>query len=347
MKIGVVTFPGSLDDADAGRAVTTGGHEAVALWHADADLRGVDAVVLPGGFSYGDYLRCGAISRFAPVMAVRETAVIDQRPELREALREVPRVEIPDADLTEAGGVDDIATRREGDHRRGGRGVAPAADLLRDGAHPQPEPGLDRVQQRGLPRPARSRHHRLRPDQPGRDGGQPRAEAGTRLEQRVAGGREMGADRIGRGEVDLVGDDQRRQVVRFGDDEQAVDQLQDRFRVGGRDDDHDLVDVGGDGSFPAALGGAPGEQGGARLHAVDPQDFLVKRGGIDPDPVAGDGAVTVPPRLAAQHPEPLDPVEEEAIAPSLAREDDGGGRAQATSPPVAAAIRSSRCAFTS
>ena len=68
MKIGVVTFPGSLDDADAGRAVTTGGHEAVALWHADADLRGVDAVVLPGGFSYGDYLRCGAISRFAPVM---------------------------------------------------------------------------------------------------------------------------------------------------------------------------------------------------------------------------------------------------------------------------------------
>ncbi len=68
MKIGVVTFPGSLDDVDAARAVTVGGHEAVALWHADADLRGVDAVVLPGGFSYGDYLRCGAISRFAPVM---------------------------------------------------------------------------------------------------------------------------------------------------------------------------------------------------------------------------------------------------------------------------------------
>ena len=68
MKVGVVTFPGSLDDGDASRAVTLGGHEAVALWHADADLRGVDAVVLPGGFSYGDYLRCGAISRFAPVM---------------------------------------------------------------------------------------------------------------------------------------------------------------------------------------------------------------------------------------------------------------------------------------
>ena len=68
MKVGVVTFPGSLDDGDAARAVTLGGHEAVALWHADADLRGVDAVVLPGGFSYGDYLRCGAISRFAPVM---------------------------------------------------------------------------------------------------------------------------------------------------------------------------------------------------------------------------------------------------------------------------------------
>lgn len=68
MRIGVVTFPGSLDDADAARAVRAAGGEAVALWHGDADLRGVDAVVLPGGFSYGDYLRCGAIARFAPVM---------------------------------------------------------------------------------------------------------------------------------------------------------------------------------------------------------------------------------------------------------------------------------------
>jgi phosphoribosylformylglycinamidine synthase len=68
VKVGVVTFPGSLDDSDARRAVTIAGGEAVALWHGDADLRGVDAVVLPGGFSYGDYLRCGAIARFAPVM---------------------------------------------------------------------------------------------------------------------------------------------------------------------------------------------------------------------------------------------------------------------------------------
>ena len=68
MKVGVVTFPGSLDDGDARRAVTLAGGEAVALWHGDADLHGVDAVVLPGGFSYGDYLRCGAIARFAPVM---------------------------------------------------------------------------------------------------------------------------------------------------------------------------------------------------------------------------------------------------------------------------------------
>ncbi|MBU2694312.1 phosphoribosylformylglycinamidine synthase subunit PurQ [Pimelobacter sp. 30-1] len=68
MKVGVVTFPGSLDDVDAQRAVRIGGNEAVALWHGDADLKGVDAIVLPGGFSYGDYLRCGAISRFAPVM---------------------------------------------------------------------------------------------------------------------------------------------------------------------------------------------------------------------------------------------------------------------------------------
>lgn len=68
MRIGIVTFPGSLDDRDAARAVRVAGGEPVALWHGDADLHQVDAVVLPGGFSYGDYLRCGAIARFAPVM---------------------------------------------------------------------------------------------------------------------------------------------------------------------------------------------------------------------------------------------------------------------------------------
>lgn len=67
-RIGVVTFPGTLDDRDAARAVRIAGAEPVSLWHADDDLRQVDAVVLPGGFSYGDYLRAGAISRFAPVM---------------------------------------------------------------------------------------------------------------------------------------------------------------------------------------------------------------------------------------------------------------------------------------
>ena len=67
-RIGVVTFPGTLDDRDAARAVRLAGAEAVSLWHGDADLHGVDAVVLPGGFSYGDYLRAGAISRFSPVM---------------------------------------------------------------------------------------------------------------------------------------------------------------------------------------------------------------------------------------------------------------------------------------
>jgi phosphoribosylformylglycinamidine synthase len=66
--VGVVTFPGSLDDRDAQRAVKLVGAEPVALWHGDKDLRQVDAVILPGGFSYGDYLRCGAIARFSPVM---------------------------------------------------------------------------------------------------------------------------------------------------------------------------------------------------------------------------------------------------------------------------------------
>jgi phosphoribosylformylglycinamidine synthase subunit PurQ / glutaminase len=67
-RIGVVTFPGSLDDRDALRAVGAVGAEAVSLWHKDPSLHDVDAVVLPGGFSYGDYLRCGAIARFSPVM---------------------------------------------------------------------------------------------------------------------------------------------------------------------------------------------------------------------------------------------------------------------------------------
>jgi phosphoribosylformylglycinamidine synthase len=67
-RVGVVTFPGTLDDQDAARAVRHAGATAVPLWHADRDLKGVDAVFLPGGFSYGDYLRCGAISRFAPLM---------------------------------------------------------------------------------------------------------------------------------------------------------------------------------------------------------------------------------------------------------------------------------------
>ncbi|MEV0357066.1 phosphoribosylformylglycinamidine synthase subunit PurQ [Nocardia sp. NPDC050697] len=67
-RIGVITFPGTLDDVDAVRAVRLSGAEAVNLWHADADLKAVDAVIVPGGFSYGDYLRAGAIARFAPVM---------------------------------------------------------------------------------------------------------------------------------------------------------------------------------------------------------------------------------------------------------------------------------------
>ncbi|MGW2563158.1 phosphoribosylformylglycinamidine synthase subunit PurQ [Streptomyces sp. NPDC001514] len=67
-RIGVVTFPGTLDDQDALRAVRIAGAEPVSLWHRDKDLKQVDAVVLAGGFSYGDYLRAGAISRFSPVM---------------------------------------------------------------------------------------------------------------------------------------------------------------------------------------------------------------------------------------------------------------------------------------
>ena len=67
-RIGVVTFPGSLDDRDAARAIRAAGGDPIALWHGDVDLPDVAAVILPGGFSYGDYLRCGAIARFAPIM---------------------------------------------------------------------------------------------------------------------------------------------------------------------------------------------------------------------------------------------------------------------------------------
>jgi phosphoribosylformylglycinamidine synthase subunit PurQ / glutaminase len=68
-RIGVITFPGSLDDRDAQRAIRLAGAEPVALWHGEHDLHGVDAIVLPGGFSYGDYLRAGAIAAKAPIMA--------------------------------------------------------------------------------------------------------------------------------------------------------------------------------------------------------------------------------------------------------------------------------------
>jgi phosphoribosylformylglycinamidine synthase len=81
-RIAVVTFPGSLDDGDAARAVRLAGAEPVRLWHGDPNLHQVDAVILPGGFSYGDYLRCGAIARFAPVMEVITAAAREGMPVL-------------------------------------------------------------------------------------------------------------------------------------------------------------------------------------------------------------------------------------------------------------------------
>jgi phosphoribosylformylglycinamidine synthase subunit PurQ / glutaminase len=82
LRVGVVTFPGSLDDRDAARAVRIGGSDSVPLWHADPSLQDVDAVILPGGFSYGDYLRCGAIARFSPVMESVVAAARDGMPVL-------------------------------------------------------------------------------------------------------------------------------------------------------------------------------------------------------------------------------------------------------------------------
>ncbi|MCF8609585.1 phosphoribosylformylglycinamidine synthase subunit PurQ [Gordonia sp. HY285] len=81
-RIGVITFPGTLDDVDAVRAVRLAGGEPVELWHGDADLKGVDAIVVPGGFSYGDYLRTGAIAKFAPVMGEVVAAATNGMPVL-------------------------------------------------------------------------------------------------------------------------------------------------------------------------------------------------------------------------------------------------------------------------
>lgn len=107
-KIGVITFPGTLDDVDAARAVRLAGAEAVSLWHADEDLRGVDAVVVPGGFSYGDYLRSGAISSLAPVMR----AVVDKAGQGMPVLGICNGFQI----LTEAGLLPGALTRNEGLH---------------------------------------------------------------------------------------------------------------------------------------------------------------------------------------------------------------------------------------
>lgn len=82
VRIGVITFPGSLDDRDAQRAVRIAGAEPVALWHGDHDLQGVDALVLPGGFSYGDYLRAGAIAALAPIMSEVKDAAAKGMPVL-------------------------------------------------------------------------------------------------------------------------------------------------------------------------------------------------------------------------------------------------------------------------
>ncbi|MFH8251678.1 phosphoribosylformylglycinamidine synthase subunit PurQ [Microbacterium sp. B2969] len=80
VRIGVITFPGSLDDRDAQRAIRVAGAEPVALWHGEHDLKGVDGLVLPGGFSYGDYLRAGAIAALAPIMAEVKDAAAQGMP---------------------------------------------------------------------------------------------------------------------------------------------------------------------------------------------------------------------------------------------------------------------------
>ena len=157
MKIGVVTFPGSLDDRDAARAVRAVGAEPVSLWHGDADLRGVDAVILPGGFSYGDYLRCGAIARFAPVME-RDHRPGEGRPAGPGHLQRLPdphRV-APAARRADPQRPPQVQLHR---HPAAGRERADGLDLgLRDGPgdHHRPQERRGRVRRRPAhPRRAR------------------------------------------------------------------------------------------------------------------------------------------------------------------------------------------------
>ncbi|MBZ8176387.1 phosphoribosylformylglycinamidine synthase subunit PurQ [Corynebacterium poyangense] len=107
-RIGVITFPGTLDDVDAQRAARLAGADVVELWHADEDLRSVDAVIVPGGFSYGDYLRSGAISALAPVMR----SVIDRARAGMPVLGICNGFQI----LTEAGLLPGALTRNQGLH---------------------------------------------------------------------------------------------------------------------------------------------------------------------------------------------------------------------------------------
>lgn len=107
-KIGVITFPGTLDDVDALRAVRTAGAEAVSLWHNDEELSNVDAVVVPGGFSYGDYLRTGAIAARSPIM----NAVVEAAGKGMPVLGICNGFQI----LTEAGLLPGALTRNEGLH---------------------------------------------------------------------------------------------------------------------------------------------------------------------------------------------------------------------------------------
>lgn len=107
-RIGVITFPGTLDDVDASRAVRTAGAEAVSLWHKDSDLSGLDAVVVPGGFSYGDYLRSGAIASLSPIMR----AVVEAAGKGMPVLGICNGFQI----LTEAGLLPGALTRNEGLH---------------------------------------------------------------------------------------------------------------------------------------------------------------------------------------------------------------------------------------
>ena len=201
------------------------------------------------------------------------------------AAGELPRHDAPEAHLAEAGRIHQIAAVVERKHHRGDGGVLAPAHLGADLADSEPQAGLDRVEQAGFPGPGWPGDDRDPARQGGRELVDPFAGTGAGGIDDVPGGAAAGDQIVARVEVGLVDHDGGWNRVGLGHDEQPVDELGNRGRVGGGGDHQDFVDVGGDRSGAAAFGNPALEQGGSRLYRGDAV-HLSGRLGLQQDPVS-------------------------------------------------------------